>query len=162
MFELFNEDGHLTPDALKATAQQQPLDELSRLEIAEHFSFCDVCLSAYTQLLTDDTLVAPPQLQAEKIMKRITQKTRILFFNRYVRVSVAACLAITLWACGVFTFDYIGANNQFVASISATSASVSIQMEEWGENLRKDLASFFQYTKPDGNRLKGASSNEKE
>ena len=51
MMELFQEDGHLTQYALDALVQDLPLDELSRLEIAEHLSFCDACVDRYSQAL---------------------------------------------------------------------------------------------------------------
>ena len=40
--ELFRADGHLTEEALRALAENKPLDELHRLEAAEHLSFCDL------------------------------------------------------------------------------------------------------------------------
>ena len=42
--ERFHTDGHLTDEALAALIRDGRPDELSRLEIAEHLSFCDVCL----------------------------------------------------------------------------------------------------------------------
>ena len=45
--KLFRDDGHLTDEALTALAGES-LDDLSRLEIAEHLAFCDLCLQRYT------------------------------------------------------------------------------------------------------------------
>ena len=42
--ELFREDGCLTDEGLQALRDGQ-LDELGRLEAAEHLSYCDKCLS---------------------------------------------------------------------------------------------------------------------
>ncbi|SDM53884.1 hypothetical protein [Acetanaerobacterium elongatum] len=162
MCDFFNEDGHLTPQALKATAKLEPLDELTRLEISEHLSFCDKCLSDYTLLLTDSTLVSPPQSQVHQIMGRIKHKARTIFFNRYARVAVAACLAITLWGCGAFSFDYINANNQLVSSVASTSASVTVKMDEWKESISKGFSSFFKNIDTAKPQTKGASSSEKE
>ena len=59
MMELFQEDGHLTQYALDALVQDLPLDELSRLEIAEHLSFCDACVDRYSQALENCLLLTP-------------------------------------------------------------------------------------------------------
>lgn len=161
MCDFFDEDGHLTPHALKATAAMHPLDELTRLEISEHLSFCDSCLADYTLLLTDSTLVSPPQPQVHEIMNRIRQKARTVFFNRYARAALAACLAITLWGCGVFSFDYINANNQFVSSVTSTSASVTVKVDQWKNHISNGFSSFFKNIGTSNNQTKGASSSEK-
>ena len=57
--EIFDRHGHLTDQALEALTGGAPLDELHRLEIAEHLAFCDRCLQRYTERLTDETLLAP-------------------------------------------------------------------------------------------------------
>ena len=44
--ELFREDGCLTDEGLDALIHIQ-LDELGRLEAAEHLSYCDRCLDRY-------------------------------------------------------------------------------------------------------------------
>ncbi len=162
MCDLFDEDGHLTPYALKAAAELQPLDELARLELSEHLSFCDKCLSDYALLLTENALVPPPQPQASEIMVRIKKRTHAIFINRYLRAAVAACLAIILWGCGVFSFDYIGANNRIISSVASTSASVTIKVDEWKNSISKGFLSFFKNIDLDNNQTKGASSSEKE
>ena len=58
--ELFREDGCLTDEGLQALVESR-LDELGRLEAAEHLSYCTKCLDRYTALLTGDKLVAPPR-----------------------------------------------------------------------------------------------------
>ena len=52
--ELFNKEGHLTDEGLRAVVDGT-LDEMGRLEASEHLSFCDSCLVRYTELLADDT-----------------------------------------------------------------------------------------------------------
>ena len=49
--ELFREDGCLTDEGLLAVTKGG-LDELGRLETAEHLSYCDRCMDRYTALLT--------------------------------------------------------------------------------------------------------------
>src|SRR5699024_12004762 len=58
--ELFREDGCLTDEGLQALVEGR-LDELGRLEAAEHLSYCTKCLDRYTAHLTGDKLVAPPR-----------------------------------------------------------------------------------------------------
>ena len=48
--ELFDKNGCLTDEGLQAL-QAGGLDELGRLETAEHLSYCDKCMDRYTALL---------------------------------------------------------------------------------------------------------------
>ena len=61
MNELFNQDGCLTDYALSALIHDKPLDELERLELSEHLSFCDACIERYTAMLSDDFLIPTAQ-----------------------------------------------------------------------------------------------------
>lgn len=61
MIEVFDRDGCLTDDALLALIRQEP-DEMTRLEIAEHLSFCDRCTERYSELLCEAPLRLPPSL----------------------------------------------------------------------------------------------------
>lgn len=99
--ELFRENGCLTDEALRQLIDGQ-LDEMGRLEAAEHLSFCDACLERYTALLTDDALETPQQPLAPKILTRVRQRVLRLFVNRYAVGAAAAVLALTLWGTGVF------------------------------------------------------------
>ena len=56
--ELFREDGCLSDEGLHALTAGQ-LDELGRLEAAEHLAYCDKCTDRYTALLTADALADP-------------------------------------------------------------------------------------------------------
>ena len=56
--ELFDKNGCLTDEGLQAL-QAGGLDELGRLETAEHLSYCDKCMDRYTALLTADALETP-------------------------------------------------------------------------------------------------------
>lgn len=57
--ELVDKNGCLTDEGLQAL-QAGGLDELGRLETAEHLSYCDKCMDRYTALLTADALEMPP------------------------------------------------------------------------------------------------------
>ncbi|MEG1010460.1 MAG: hypothetical protein RSE54_01270 [Ruthenibacterium sp.] len=99
---LFTKDGHLTDEALQATIAEK-LDELARLEVAEHLSFCNPCLTRYTAMLTDETLRTPEAPLMPPLLSRIRRRTVGLLFNRYTTYAAAACLALVLWGAGVFT-----------------------------------------------------------
>ena len=71
--ELFDQiSGCLTDEGLQALADGQ-LDELSRLEAAEHLAFCDACLQMF-RVLT----------------------------NRYATAAAAVAIAFCLWGSGLF------------------------------------------------------------
>ena len=78
MLDLFDQNGHLTDEALQALIREEDLDELQRLEISEHLSFCDACTARYTDLLCDDVLQSPPVPLYGEIMK-----TEIVFTPSY-------------------------------------------------------------------------------
>ena len=102
MNELFNPDGHLTDEALGMLAADE-LEELSRLEGAEHLSFCDACVQKYTDFLCAGELMELPEELHETILRRLHRKTKLLLFNRYGAMAAAACFAILFWLTGVFS-----------------------------------------------------------
>ena len=89
--ELFREDGCLSDEGLHALTAGQ-LDELGRLEAAEHLAYCDKCTDRYTALLTADALADPPRDVRRTVMSTI-----------WVRL-IAAVLALTMWRTGALTF----------------------------------------------------------
>ena len=96
--ELFLENGHLTDEALHASLEGT-LDEMGRLEVAEHLSFCDSCLVRYTSLLEDDVLLEPEHPLTPGVLERIRRRVVRVFFNRY---AAAVVLAVTFWSTGLF------------------------------------------------------------
>ncbi|MEG1932741.1 MAG: hypothetical protein RR075_06490, partial [Pygmaiobacter sp.] len=78
-------------------------DTLGSLELAEHLAFCDLCCEKYANLLSDDCLLAPPAPLAPSVLTRLHQKARLIFFNRYLKVGLAASLAMALWFTGTGT-----------------------------------------------------------
>ena len=84
--ELFDKNGCLTDEGLQAL-QAGGLDELGRLETAEHLSYCDKCMDRYTVLLT--AVMAA-------IWVRLMQNT----WGRAAVAGVAAVLAFTMWRSG--------------------------------------------------------------
>ena len=97
--ELFNENGCLTDEGLQALVNGQ-LDELGRLEAAEHLSYCDHCLDRYTALLTADALEEPPRSVHKTVMGTIWVRLMQNTWGRAAAAGVAAVLALTMWRSG--------------------------------------------------------------
>ena len=68
--ESFRKDGCLSDEGLHALIAGQ-LDELGRLEAAEHLAYCDKCTDRYTALLTADALSDPPRSVRRTVMGTI-------------------------------------------------------------------------------------------
>ena len=90
--ELFREDGCLSDEGLHALTAGQ-LDELGRLEAAEHLAYCDKCTDRYTALLTADALADPPRDVRRTVMSTIWVR---LMQSTYGRAAVAGDLQALL------------------------------------------------------------------
>lgn len=99
---LFDTQGHLTDEAILAVIQET-LDDLSRLEVAEHLSFCDNCLVRYTAMLTEDSLLTPQQPIVPPLLVRLRRQAVRVVFNKYTTYAAAAGFSLVLWGAGVFT-----------------------------------------------------------
>lgn len=97
--ELFREDGCMTDAGFRAMMDGQ-LDELGRLEAAEHLSYCDQCMDRYTDLLTADALETPPRSVQGAVMGTIWARLMQNTYGRAAVAGVAAVLALTLWRSG--------------------------------------------------------------
>ena len=98
----FRPDGHLTDEALQALAAGAPMEELERLEAAEHLAFCDQCLLRYTRMLTPPTLLEPPAELEQTLWRRLRRKTAQLLMSRYATAAAGIVLVTALWAGGIF------------------------------------------------------------
>jgi len=105
MIEYFDDDGHLTNEALQRLIDGED-DELRRFEIAEHLSFCDSCIERYALMLEENTLIDPVKSVADSVIAQIRKRAARLLYNRYCAMAVAACFTMTLWFTGVFNMDY--------------------------------------------------------
>ena len=77
---------------------EDALDALARLEMAEHLSYCDRCLQRYTQLLAQDALLTPSHSCRESLWRRIRARTMGILTSRYATAAAAVALALTvLW-----------------------------------------------------------------
>lgn len=97
--ELFREDGCLSDEGLHALTAGQ-LDELGRLEAAEHLAYCDKCTDRYTALLTADALADPPRDVRRTVMSTIWVRLMQNTWGRAAVAAVAAVLALTMWRTG--------------------------------------------------------------
>ena len=129
--ELFYENGHLTEQALHCTASNGELDELARLEVAEHLSFCDECVLKYTALLEEGALLEPAHPTAPSVQARIRHRARILFFNRYTAAAACAALVFGLWAAGVFTAGAPGGNVRKLTSLNQAAVQITQNASSW-------------------------------
>ena len=111
--ELFNENSCLTDEGLQALVNGQ-LDELGRLEAAEHLSYCDHCLDRYTALLTADALEEPPRSVHKTVMGTIWVRLMQNTWGRAAVAGVAAVLALTMWRTG--TLEQILSTGETVRS----------------------------------------------
>ena len=92
----FRPDGHLTDAALTALVRGDCLEELDRLELAEHLAYCDQCLQRYTELLSEGPMLTPARSCRESLRRRIRQRAvqlgRVLHGNRRARHAARFCL----------------------------------------------------------------------
>ena len=103
--KLFDPSGHLTDRALLALVRNEELDELARLELAEHLAYCDRCLQRYTALLADAPLLVPAHSCRESLWRRIRVRTLRLLTSRYATAAAAVALALTVvWGSGRLDF----------------------------------------------------------
>nr|WP_326186420.1 hypothetical protein [uncultured Oscillibacter sp.] len=121
----FRDDGHLTDETLAALALGRELDELSRLEAAEHLAFCDHCLQRYTEALEGTELLAPERSCRESLWRRVRQRTLHLLTSRYATAAAAVALALTVvWGSG--RIDFVRA-----PAPAEDRPSVSQGLREW-------------------------------
>lgn len=111
--ELFDQNGCLTEEGLHAVIGGQ-LDELGRLEAAEHLSYCDKCMDRYTALLTADVLEEPPRSARGAVMTTVFVQLMQNTWGRAAVAAVAAVLALTMWRTG--TLEQILSTGETVRS----------------------------------------------
>ena len=129
--ELFDQiSGCLTDEGLQALADGQ-LDELSRLEAAEHLAFCDACLDRYTALLAGPMIVQPPQDLQKPVWQRIRSQMFRVFTNRYATAAAAVAIAFCLWGSGLF---------QGLVPTADAQLTPALQLQQTEQTLERRLA----------------------
>lgn len=118
--DYFNEQGHLTKEAF-VLLEEQNADELTRLEISEHLSFCDMCLDDYLAYMSDDILIEPEKPMKNIVYAQIKMKLLGLIFNKYSSVAIAAGLTIMFMLSGFLTpVDYHESREKLIKVESTT------------------------------------------
>ena len=136
MKKYFCPDGHLTDEALAALVRSEPLDELVRLELAEHLAYCDACLQRYTDLLAEDALLSPARSCRESLWVRLRMRTLRLVTSRYATAAAAVALALTvLWGS-------TGVKLPEAPPLPEVSQRFQSWPERWNDSLRGALSQF--------------------
>ena len=133
--ELFDQNGCLTEEGLHAVIGGQ-LDELGRLEAAEHLSYCDKCMDRYTALLTADVLEEPPRSARGAVMGTIWVRLMQNTWGRAAVAAVAAVLALTMWRSG--TLEQILSTGETVRSWLPETTQTT-EPERLGRPVQDDL-----------------------
>lgn len=156
--ERFRADGHLTDEALTALVRDDGLDELGRLEMAEHLSFCDLCLQRYTDLLSGTELLTPERSCRQTLWVRVRTRTLRLVTSRYATAAAAVALALTvLWG---------GQEIQFSRPVPTEARPAVVKRlqgwpERWNDALNETLSGvtdFFDGLRPGNNAQGGVHS----
>ena len=135
--ELFDPSGHLTDHALLALVQNEEFDELARLELAEHLSYCDRCLQRYTALLADAPLLAPAHSCRESLWRRVRSRTLRLLTSRYATAAAAVALALTvLWGSAAVSIP------QRRPALPEVHQQLQRWPERWSDSLDGALSRF--------------------
>lgn len=127
-------DGHLSDEALAALARNEDrLEELERLEAAEHLAFCDACLQRYMALLEDEEALLAPEHSCQKTLwARVRSRALGDLAGRYATAAAAVTLALTaLWGgCGMELARPV---------LPEDRPSVSEKLAEWPGELNDSL-----------------------
>lgn len=126
--EWFRDDGCMTEAGLRALLDGQ-LDEMGRLEAAEHLSYCDHCMDRYTALLTADVLETAPRGMRGAVMGGVWARLMQNTYGRAAVAGVAAVLALTMWRSGA-----LGQITQFGSQLQTLYPTVQSQQETSTEN----------------------------
>ncbi len=155
--ERFRADGHLTNEALAALVRDGGLDELGRLEMAEHLSFCDACLQRYTDLLAGAELLTPERSCQETLWARVRTRTLRLVTSRYATAAAAVALALTvLWSGQEVQFS-----RPALPETRPAAERLHAWPERWNDALNETLSGvtdFFDGLRPGNNARGGVHS----
>lgn len=91
-------------DALLVRLIAGEANEAERLACAEHLSTCDRCLKQYTELLTDEICLTPPETVAQRVKTELRRRAANGFFTRFAAAAAAIILAMGLWMTDAFSF----------------------------------------------------------
>ena len=84
---IFHKNGHITAEGFFLLVTEKA-DEMQRLELSEHLSFCDECLEQYLKEVEKITLLETEERLAKRVIKQVKHKTAFLLQKRLDRKSV--------------------------------------------------------------------------
>lgn len=100
---IFNQNGHISAEGFFILVTEKA-DEMQRLELSEHLSFCDRCLEQYLSEMEKITLLETEQSIAKRVINKVRYKTAFLAQKRFGTAVAAACIAMVLWTSGAFSW----------------------------------------------------------
>lgn len=101
-------NGHLTQLAF-LMLEAGALTEEERELVLTHLSSCNDCMQLYVESLSEDTLMEPPEMLEQNILKHISshnikkKQTKILTMQ-FVKLGIAICITMVLFVGGIFDF----------------------------------------------------------
>lgn len=148
----FDAEGHITDRGFQMLLNEE-LDETPRYELAEHLDFCDRCVERYTDLLTDDSLMAPQEEITPAVMRKLKRRARSILMSRVARVSIAACLALVIWVGGVSRLPFMQEHKENFEPTNQKTFSLQQAFQGANQGLDQMFSSFNAFLR--GDNLKG-------
>ncbi len=139
--EYFDGNGHLTDTAFSALASGKQLDEPTRLEIAEHLSFCDKCVESCIDATQAGELNEPDESCLLGVRRGLRRIKRSNLVHRAATAALAAALALTLWFTGMFDID-VGKTSGVFNNIDSGLSSLCDSISDFGKTLNDALGNF--------------------
>lgn len=131
---LFDVEGHLTDNAFKGLIQET-LSPLQSLEVSEHLSYCDECISRYTDLLCEDYYITPLQPIMPDVMVKIKNMKRNLYINKFFSATIAASFALIYCIGNMFMSDYSFRPDRIVERLGDSSQAIFEQTQRVTEEI---------------------------
>ena len=139
--EYFDSNGHLSDAAFSALASGKQLDELTRLEMAEHLSFCDKCVESCDDATQSGELAEPDGSCLLDVRRGLRRIKRSNLVHRAATAALAAALALTLWFTGMFDID-VGKTSGVFNNIDSGLSSLCDSISSFGRSLIDALGNF--------------------
>lgn len=136
---IFSENGHIAAEGFFLLVTEKAND-IQRLELSEHLSFCDGCLEQYLKEIEKITLLETEQSIAKRVIKSIKYKTAFLAQKRFGTAVAAACIAMVLWSTGAFSFTTILNQSDTMESLEQEIQKISWQ----NQSILHDVSEKYQ------------------
>lgn len=145
--DYFNEQGHLQEQAFIYLEQEQT-EEIIRLEISEHLSFCDECLDNYLEYIGrcgEDKLIQPMKPMKNVVYNQIKMKLLGLVFNKYSSAVIAAGLTLFLITSGFLMPLDADYTDQKLLNIQESTQKVAHAATEATSSITNLINGIFKY-----------------